>query len=272
MTDFSGAAIGERVALYRKLNGQTMDELSNATGGALKRDVIANIESGRRKDVTVSQLLALSTALEVPPSALILDVTSPSSPAGFGPQVVIGRSLSNGAESVDTRPMTVSEALPWLAIYPMRDTGLPAAGVVVRLVDSWRKVRRDIAAIQRAEKRYQEELDQMGPRFSFWRNAYGEAILEAWRSYRDATAKGISGVEMPPVAESIGQDLLSQVSPVELDVDWGQPPDEFFTGIPPERLERENWTYNYSMPQEAFDRFTQLIVDGEPSAKARGDG
>jgi hypothetical protein len=35
--------------------------------------------------------------------------------------------------------------------------------------------------------------------------------------------------------------------------------DRKFDGIPIDRLERENWTFNEEMPQAAFDRFSELV-------------
>lgn len=69
--------IGERVAFYRKLNGMSAADLSEATGGAVSKGVIANIETGRKKDLTVDELVYLSWALCVPPLAIALPIDSP---------------------------------------------------------------------------------------------------------------------------------------------------------------------------------------------------
>jgi len=77
MSFFDGPSIGRRVARYRKLNGWTMEELAARTRpevAKLSKGVIANIETGRKLELSVSQLLALSAALEVPPVALIMDI------------------------------------------------------------------------------------------------------------------------------------------------------------------------------------------------------
>jgi transcriptional regulator with XRE-family HTH domain len=79
---FDVLSIGRRVARFRKLNGQTADELANLLGEGLTRAVIANIESGRKKDLTVSQLLDLAAKLDVPPGALLFDTTHPWAPSG----------------------------------------------------------------------------------------------------------------------------------------------------------------------------------------------
>lgn len=65
------------VARYRNELGLTASTLAKSSG--LSRDVIANIESGRKNAVTVAELLTLSAALGVPPFALLVDVDDPFS-------------------------------------------------------------------------------------------------------------------------------------------------------------------------------------------------
>lgn len=69
--------IGERIAKYRRLAGLSAQQLSDKIGGMLSRSVIANIENGRKTDLTVDQLIALSWALDVPPVALALPLDQP---------------------------------------------------------------------------------------------------------------------------------------------------------------------------------------------------
>ncbi|WP_165906050.1 helix-turn-helix domain-containing protein [Agromyces badenianii] len=71
--------IGKRIAKYRKLEGWSAQKLADAA--ELTRSVVTNIENGRRPDVTVSELLAISIALRVPPAALLFDVERPFHPA-----------------------------------------------------------------------------------------------------------------------------------------------------------------------------------------------
>ena len=52
-------------------------QCESVTSGAVSRAVIANIESGRKADVSVVQLLALAAALGVPPVALLLPLEEP---------------------------------------------------------------------------------------------------------------------------------------------------------------------------------------------------
>lgn len=78
MTQRPSHNIGARVARYRKMAGLSARELSNKIGGEISRGVIANIESGRKTDVTIDQLIALAWALDVPPVALALPLEEPN--------------------------------------------------------------------------------------------------------------------------------------------------------------------------------------------------
>lgn len=69
--------IGKRVANYRRLSGLTARELAERAGLGLTRGIITNIENGRKTDITVDQLLAISTVLGVPPVMIALPVDRP---------------------------------------------------------------------------------------------------------------------------------------------------------------------------------------------------
>jgi len=71
--------IGQRLARFRKLSGLSARELAEAAGNGLTRGVIANIESGRKIDVSVDQLIAISSALGIPPVVLALPIDRPFS-------------------------------------------------------------------------------------------------------------------------------------------------------------------------------------------------
>ncbi|MCS5511338.1 helix-turn-helix domain-containing protein [Curtobacterium flaccumfaciens pv. betae] len=77
MTSRPSTGLGDRLARYRKMAGLSAQELSDRVGGELSRAVIANIESGRKSDITVDQLLALAWVLDIPPVALALPVHQP---------------------------------------------------------------------------------------------------------------------------------------------------------------------------------------------------
>ncbi|WP_051737809.1 hypothetical protein [Pseudonocardia halophobica] len=70
------AQIGQRVLHFRqwhkpKLSVQVVADRCAAAGHPLDRSVIAKIEKGQRRTVTVADILALAAALEVTPVALI---------------------------------------------------------------------------------------------------------------------------------------------------------------------------------------------------------
>lgn len=77
------SSIGLNVARYRKAEGLSAAELSEKAGEGLSRSVIANLENGRKDDVTVKQLVALANALRVPPATLVADLFDPGSPAAY---------------------------------------------------------------------------------------------------------------------------------------------------------------------------------------------
>lgn len=103
MTSDAWENMGERVARYRKLNGMTGDELAELAGNGVTRAVIANIETGRKRDMTVSQLIAISVALQVPPVSILFDIRAPKDGSG----VYLRQSQTGNTE------FTVSEAITW---------------------------------------------------------------------------------------------------------------------------------------------------------------
>lgn len=70
--------IGERLSRYRKLAGMSAQQLSDRISGTMSRGVIANIESGRKTELTLEQIAALAWALEVPFFALALPLDRPN--------------------------------------------------------------------------------------------------------------------------------------------------------------------------------------------------
>lgn len=83
MTTNGVSPIGLNIARYRKAEGLSASELSDKVGEGLTRSVIANLENGRKEDVTVKQLIALAVTLRVPPVALVVDYFDPGSPAPY---------------------------------------------------------------------------------------------------------------------------------------------------------------------------------------------
>lgn len=80
MADFrSEAGIGARVRLARRERGfRTTRDLADAiTGGNVTQAVLENIESGRKADITVSQLLNIARGIGVPVSMLLAPMGTP---------------------------------------------------------------------------------------------------------------------------------------------------------------------------------------------------
>ena len=77
--DYKKTVFGERLAKYRKEAGfSTVEALSDAIADMdISKGTLTNIEAGRRKDITVQELLSISRALGVSPISLICDVQQP---------------------------------------------------------------------------------------------------------------------------------------------------------------------------------------------------
>ncbi|NYF17528.1 transcriptional regulator with XRE-family HTH domain [Microbacterium sp. AK009] len=72
------APIGARVADYRMWRGMTAQDLADAIPSkAITRAIIANLESGRKRDLTTTELLLIANALRISPLALLVDVVTP---------------------------------------------------------------------------------------------------------------------------------------------------------------------------------------------------
>lgn len=75
--------LGLNISRYRRAEGLSAAELSELAGEGLSRSVIANLENGRKDDVTVKQLVALGNALRIPPAALVVDIFNPGADAPY---------------------------------------------------------------------------------------------------------------------------------------------------------------------------------------------
>lgn len=78
---YSKTALGERLARYRKAAGYTTVEALAAAipGHWISKGTITNIEVGRKADITIQELIALSRAIGVTPLALVCDLEQPFS-------------------------------------------------------------------------------------------------------------------------------------------------------------------------------------------------
>lgn len=109
MTDFrSESGLGSRIKLARRQRGyRTTRELADAIpGGNITSAILENVESGRKADISVSQLLNIARALGVPVSMLLVPIGNPDAPLD----------LPNLSD--DVRGMTVAEFDSWLAAVP----------------------------------------------------------------------------------------------------------------------------------------------------------
>lgn len=103
MTDQHVTTLGRQVAKYRREAKLSGEELAERAGVGLTRSIIANLENGRKQDVTVRQLLAIALALGVSPADLQFDLRDPYE------LVEIGERASG--DSVNTRGITAPQYL-----------------------------------------------------------------------------------------------------------------------------------------------------------------
>lgn len=74
----SPAPIGRRLARLRELQGISAQELADRVkGSGITRAMITNLETGRKRDLTSTEVLQLSTGLEVAVWALLVDTDDP---------------------------------------------------------------------------------------------------------------------------------------------------------------------------------------------------
>ncbi|MDT3331376.1 helix-turn-helix transcriptional regulator [Microbacterium sp. KSW-18] len=128
-------SIGRRLSLYRKEEGWSAQRLADESG--LTRSVITNIENGRRSDMTVDELLAVSAALRIPPAALLFpiehplsahEIHEPEGQPGAHPRVIesvdwlSGSDADYGDDDELAEFMRELEALDAVVLYPIGAT------------------------------------------------------------------------------------------------------------------------------------------------------
>lgn len=75
------SAIGRRIAAYRKYWGWTAERLaSEIPNEDITRGLIANIESGRKRDLTSTELMLIASGLDISPLSLLVDLDEPYAP------------------------------------------------------------------------------------------------------------------------------------------------------------------------------------------------
>jgi transcriptional regulator with XRE-family HTH domain len=73
----SQPVLGKNIARFRRAAKLSGEELAAKAGNGLTRSIIANLENGRKGDITTSQLISLSVALAVNPGELIFALNDP---------------------------------------------------------------------------------------------------------------------------------------------------------------------------------------------------
>jgi len=139
------ASIGERIQAARKARGfRTTRELADSMAGSTVTEaVLENIESGRKVNLEVSQVLSIAMALQVPPVFLLAPIGKPDSPLD----------LPNLSDAF--KGMTAVQFDSWLAGIPHGSHRSEASGELHARVelDSVRKMDRlrlEIARIRSA--------------------------------------------------------------------------------------------------------------------------
>lgn len=140
-------SIGTRIKLARRQRGyRTTRELAAAVpGGKITSAILENIESGRKADISISQLLNIARALGVPPSMLLAPIGTPDS----------NLDLPNLSEDFDG--MTAAEFDCWLSATPTSSyrPRLAAERVDIDLLNSLR----ELGSLRRELERLQIALD-----------------------------------------------------------------------------------------------------------------
>lgn len=152
MTQRPSHDIGARVARYRKMAGLSARELSDKLGGEMSRGVIANIESGRKTDVTVDQLMALAWALDVPPVVLALPVEEPN------------RMIAVTAGTDSIQAVRSSNLVDWFMakqyVTPLRDATGPGRGYAQSLLIAIEEYEITRNLVRRREQQFDDgEMD-----------------------------------------------------------------------------------------------------------------
>lgn len=76
---YEKTALGKRIADYRKLHGfKNAQALADAINDErVSRSTIVNLELGRKKDATTTELILIAKALRVSPVSLLVDLSKP---------------------------------------------------------------------------------------------------------------------------------------------------------------------------------------------------
>uniref|UniRef100_A0ABS3IWF8 Helix-turn-helix transcriptional regulator n=2 Tax=Bifidobacterium asteroides TaxID=1684 RepID=A0ABS3IWF8_9BIFI len=116
--------LGKRLRLFRKSFGysaQALAELikSKHEDSSITRQVIFNIENGRKTDLTITELVYISDAMGLPYSALLCDLTQPFLPIQSGP--FMGKNTYDVIDDFDPRKTEIAINDEWPEINQYLD-------------------------------------------------------------------------------------------------------------------------------------------------------
>jgi transcriptional regulator with XRE-family HTH domain len=168
------STIGQNVALYRRALKMSAEDLAEAVG--MTRSVVANLENGRKDDVTVKQLLALAKELGVSPMSLVIDTNDPGGQPDFEiPEHEIEEhDFSTGETRTVPGKARNHEAMNWFAglLIPPYSHQSPAQylayeslstlGNYSRSYSSWLRLATQIDGLRRERDADREAFEESG--------------------------------------------------------------------------------------------------------------
>jgi transcriptional regulator with XRE-family HTH domain len=95
------APLGDRVRQLRKACGWSARELSERAGGAVTRCVLADLENGRRQDLSLTSALAVAAAFGMSVEQLADTSTSPKALEVAAELAEAKQQLSDAVQRVD---------------------------------------------------------------------------------------------------------------------------------------------------------------------------
>lgn len=198
MADYrSEESIGARIKAARRQRGyRTTRDLADAIpGGKITAAILENIESGRKADLNVSQLLNIARALDVPPSILLAPIGKPD------------RAIDLPNLSDDFANMSAAEFDSWIS-------ATPASSYRPRLAAE--RVDIDLLGLSRELGTMRRELDRLQVVFDVQMNSADDDLVTANQAIGariDATVAEIA--RLSALLESAGVDFSTAAVP------WG---------------------------------------------------
>ncbi|MEV7631988.1 helix-turn-helix transcriptional regulator [Microbacterium sp. NPDC089318] len=143
------SVVGRRLSTVRKARGLSAAQLADLIpGGTVSKTVITNVESGRKRDLTVKELVLVAHALNVSPVFLIVDPRSPWEPVD-----VPGVDLTN-VEYARRADIFYNAGAFWGGAGAV-ETALAQGEESVRTLD---EVRRVLASVELGHSRWEDSI------------------------------------------------------------------------------------------------------------------